>query len=224
VKKISLTISSSFKELGDRLDTFDKSLSYTMERQDNIDTRLKQVEEQIRSSGDLGNKITSLQEQIDTMEQQARLYNIEIANLPERRDENLTNIIEKIGGIIKHPVSASEVVSVHRVPHFDKKDTRPKNIIVRFTTKILRDNFIQAAKGNKYLKSDQLAVGGTTRNVYINEHLTAKNKQIFRLCRERAAKHQYKYVWIKRGTVLVRQTDSSPIFAVRSELDLKKIK
>ncbi|CAG5038146.1 unnamed protein product [Parnassius apollo] len=224
LKKISATISNSFKELGDRLDTIDKSLSYTMERQDSIETRLTQVESQLRSNDDVTSQINLLQDKIDAMEQQARLYNVEIANLPERRDENLLSIIEKIGCVIKHPVSKSDIVSAHRVPHFDKKCSRPKNVIIKFTTKIIRDNFITAARANKGLKSDQLAVPGTIHNVYVNEHLTAKNKQLFRLCRQQATKHNYKFTWIRHGTVLVRQTETSPIFAVRSEQDLKKIK
>ncbi|CAG5051520.1 unnamed protein product [Parnassius apollo] len=195
-----------------------------MERQDSIVTRLTQVESQLRSNDDVTSQINLLNDKIDAMEQQPRLYNVEIANLPERRDENLLSIIEKIGCVIKHPVSKSDIVSAHRVPHFDKKCSRSKNVIIKFTTKIIRDNFITAAGANKGLKSDQLAVPGTIHNVYVSEHLTAKNKQLFRLCRQQATKHNYKFTWIKHGTVLVRQTETSPIFALRSEQDLKKIK
>lgn len=224
VEKISLSMKSMFKEFSERLDTFDKSLTYAMERQDSFDHRLEQVESKLRETHDVESQISLLQDKIDSMEQQARLYNIEIANLPERRDENLLAIVEKIGSIVKHPIHASSIVSAHRVPHMDNKNKRPKNIIVRFTTKIIRDNFITAARAVRGLKSDQLLLSGTVQNVYINEHLTAKNKQLFRKCREEATKHNFKYVWIKHGTVLVRQTDSSNIFAVRSEQDIKKIK
>lgn len=224
VKKITSTINTSFKEFGDRLDTIEKSLSHALEQQDIIESRLKQVESQLSSSDDIRSQVSQLQDKIDTMEQQARLYNIEIVNLPERRDENLLAIVEKIGCVIKHPISKTDIVAAHRVPHFDKKCPRPKNVIVRFATKILRDNFITASRAIKGLKSDQLSMPGTIFPVYINEHLTAKNKQLFRLCREQAKKCNYKFVWASRGTVLVRQSESSPIFAVRREQDLKKIK
>ncbi|CAG5034797.1 unnamed protein product [Parnassius apollo] len=208
LKKILATISNSFKELGDRLDTIDKSLSYTMERKDSIETRVTQVESQLRSRDDVTSQVNLLQDKIDAMEQQARLYKVEIANCLERRDENLLSIIEKIGCVIKHPLSKSDIVSAHRA----------------LIGKIIRDNFITAAWANKGLKSDQLAVPGTIYNVYINEHLTANNKQLFRLCRQQATKHNYKFTWIKHGTVLVRQTETPPMFAIRSEQDLKKIK
>ncbi|CAG4944431.1 unnamed protein product [Parnassius apollo] len=126
-----------------------------MERQDSIETRLTQVESQLRSSDDVTSQVNLLQDKINAMEQQARLYNVEIANLPERCNENLLSIIEKIGCIIKHPVSKSDIVSAHRMPQFDKKYSRQKNVIIKFTTKIIRDNFITAARVNKCLKSDQ---------------------------------------------------------------------
>jgi hypothetical protein len=224
MEKISSSFNSAVTQLNDRLDTIEHSLSFTSDRQDSLDTRLTDMENKLKQNIDVSKQISDLQYKIDFMEQQARLYNIEISNLPERRDENLINILEKIGSTIKHTIPKSDIVSIHRVPHFDNKNTRPKNIIVRFTTKIIRNNFITAAKLAKNIKSDQLSISGTVQNIYINEHLTAKNKQLFRMCREAAVKHNHKYVWIKNGTVLVRQTDSSAIFAVRSELDIKKIK
>lgn len=224
VKKITQTINRSFKEFGDRLDSLDKSLSYTMEKQDDIDARLKKVESQLSSSDDTCNQVTLLQNKIDAMEQQARLFNIEIVNLPERRDENLLSIVEKIGSVIKHPINKSDILSAHRVPHFDKECTRPKNVIIKFATKIYRDNVITASRITRALKSDQLGISGTVHNVYINEHLTNKNKQLFRLCREQAKKSNYKFTWVKHGTVLVRQSETTPIFAIRSDQDLKKIK
>ena len=224
MKRITLTITNSLKEIGDRLDAIDKSLSYTMERQDSIETRLKQVENKLNSGNDINDQLTLLQDKIDAMEQQARQHNIEIVNLPERRDENLLDIVEKIGCVIKYPIKKTDVVAAHRVPHFDKNSLRPKNIIIKFTTKILRDNFIAASRVNRGLKTDQLNLSGTAHNLYINEHLTNKNKQLFRLCREQAKKCSYRFVWVKNGTILVRQSETSPIFAVRCDQDLKKIK
>ncbi|CAH2097005.1 unnamed protein product [Euphydryas editha] len=224
MEKISLSFNNIFKHVNERLDTIEQSLSFATDRQDPFDARLTEAEIKLKDNTGVSSQIGELQYKIDAMEQQARLYNVEIANLPERRDENLIAILEKIGSVIKHPIETSSIVSIHRVPHFDMKNSRPKNIIVRFTTKILRNNFITAARLAKGLKSDQLSISGTVQNIFINEHLTVKNKQLFRMCREAAAKHKYKYVWIKNGTILVRQTDSSAIFAVQNEHDVRKIK
>ncbi|KAL0879324.1 hypothetical protein ABMA27_003102 [Loxostege sticticalis] len=224
VKKMSLSINNSLKELNERFGAIEKSLEFTIERQDTLEKRLDEIENNLKVNSSEKRQIQMLQDKMDAMEQQARSYNIEIANLPERRGENLLAVIEKLGCVIKHPINIQDVVSIHRVPHMENTNKRPKNVIVRFTTKITRDSVIAAARATKGLKSDQLLISGTVQNVYINEHLTAKNKQLFRSCREEAKTHNYKYVWIKNGAILVRQTDTSVIFAVRNEQDIKKIK
>ncbi|CAK1588797.1 unnamed protein product [Parnassius mnemosyne] len=43
-------------------------------------------------------------------------------------------------------------------------------------------------------------------------------------CREAAKKNEYKYVWVKHGTVLARNTDTSPAIVIRSLQDIARIK
>ncbi|KAL4714920.1 hypothetical protein ACJJTC_016661 [Scirpophaga incertulas] len=43
-------------------------------------------------------------------------------------------------------------------------------------------------------------------------------------CREAAKKMEYKYIWVKHGTILARKTDTSPVLAIRYSYDINKIK
>ncbi|CAG5013746.1 unnamed protein product [Parnassius apollo] len=224
MSKLTSSINNSLKDITTRLDDIEKSITYSGERQDNFESRLKLFEEKVVAGSTVNSQIAALENKIESMEQQARQYNIEIANFPDRRNEKLITLLEKIGAIIKHPIKATDILSAHRVPHFDQKNQHPKNVIVKLSSKILRDNIVLAARAVRGVRSDQLSISGTPCTIYLNEHLTPKNKQLFRLCRVAAKKHNYKYTWIKHGTVLVRQTDSSPIFAIRNEQDIDKIK
>lgn len=168
---------------------------------------------------------SGLESKIDTLEQQARQCNIEICNLPERRNENLVGIMEAIGSVTRFQFSPQkDIISVHRVPHAQQGCDRPKNIIVKFATRTQRDNLLASYHKVKSLKSDQLGITGTSSLIYMNEHLTLKRKQLFRKCREVAKELRYKYVWIKNSTILVRERDDSPAFAIRNESDLAKLK
>lgn len=160
---------------------------------------------------------------IESMEQNSRMCNIEICNLPDKRNENLITIIESIGNVLKYPVSQNDIISIHRVPHAQQHDTKPKNIIVKFRSRILRDNLLSAYRKAKRLKSDQLGFSGAAVNIYLNEHLTLKNKALFRKCREITVKRGFKYVWIRNATILVREQDGYSAFAIRCEEDLAKI-
>ncbi|KAF9422195.1 hypothetical protein HW555_002004 [Spodoptera exigua] len=172
-------------------------------------------------SADVELMVSTLETKIDTLEQQARQCNVEIGNLPERRNENLPALIEAMGLALKCPVTQQNIVAVHRVPHAHQQTTRPKNVIVRFTSCIHRDNLLSAFRKASFLKTDQIGLTGTSSSIYINEHLTLKKKQLFRKARD---VDNYKYVWIRNATILVREREGGPSFAIRGERDLDKIR
>ncbi|CAG4981430.1 unnamed protein product [Parnassius apollo] len=168
--------------------------------------------------------ISNLETKVDYLEQQARQCNIEICNIPETRSENFLNIMGSISMAINFPISQKDILSIHRVPHAHRQTNKPKNVIVKLSSRILRDNVLAAFRKVKTLKTDQLGLTGSTMTVYMNEHLTLKKKQLFRKTRDLAAMHQYKYVWVRNATILVREQDGDTAFAIRTDDDLRKIK
>ncbi|GBP23796.1 hypothetical protein EVAR_13754_1 [Eumeta japonica] len=91
-----------------------------------------------------------------TAEQQARQCNIEIANLPDGRGESLICILDCLGNEIKCLIRAADLVSVHRVPHADQKTPKPKNLMVKFTSIVPRNNIISAYRAGKGFDSNKL--------------------------------------------------------------------
>ncbi|XP_045448732.1 uncharacterized protein LOC123657198 [Melitaea cinxia] len=224
LKAENIKINNSITLFNNRLNEFEKSLNFSSDRLDEFDTRIKSLESGTKTSVDCEGKISVLENKILNMEQQARDCNIEISNLPERRSENLLSILECLGNEIKHPIRSTDIVAIHRVPHGDQKDRRPKNIVVKFTSKLKRDNVLAACRTMKGLDSARLSVSGSPNSVYINEHLTLHYKLLFRRCREVAKQCDYKYVWIKHGTILARKSDTSPVIAIKTSADISKFK
>lgn len=218
-----LDLNTKYKNLESELSSLKDSCEFQYKEQSDIKKCLDTINPS--TINNVSDKVTDLQDKIDSMEQQARQNNIEICNIPEKRGENLLTLVETIGTTIKCQLDKKDIVSIHRVPHARKEEySRPKNIIVKLCSRILRDNFLSAYRLSKGLKTDQLDFSGPPRNIYINEHLTLRNKQLFRKCREAAKKHNCKYVWIKNATVLARVSDTSPIFAIRNENDICKLR
>lgn len=193
---------------------------------EDVDHRLSELEKRSCSISQESDhtQLVALQARLDYMEQVSRSCNVEISNLPERRGENLLNVVQNIASIIKQPVASQEIVAVHRVQQLNPTGSRPKNIIVRFSSQTLRDNFISAARLKKNITSEQLKIEGTPHKIYINEHLTLNNKKLFRQARDAVRQHGYRFIWVKHGNILVRAKDTSPAFTIRSEKDLLKIK
>lgn len=220
----NININKSIQETNSRLGELEKAIIFSSERQDLFDGRLNAIEDKLSSYTAMESQINSLEQKISSLEQNARQCNLEICNMPERRGENLVNIIECLGGVITCPIRASDIVAAHRVPHADPKNKRPKNVVVKLTNRMLRDNVISAYRSTKGLDSTKLSISGPPTTVYVNEHLTINNKILFRQCREAAKKQAYKYVWVKHGTILARKSDTSPVIAIRSMVDIAKIK
>ena len=225
VKKLNeenLKINTALVDTNRRLDELEKYSTFSADRQDSLETRIACIEKKTTVLSDSTSQFQVLQNKIALLEQQARSCNVEIANLPEKKAENLLLLVDSLGREIKHPIQRSDVVAINRVPHANQQNPRPKNIIVKFTTKMVRDNFIAAYRANKGVDSSTLNISGPSHTIYVNEHLTLSNKILFRQCRE-AAKNKYKYVWVKHGTILARKDDTSAVIAIRSAEDIKRI-
>lgn len=177
-----------------------------------------------RQSTDLSQSLVrNLEQKIDSLEQQARNCNVEISNIPERRGEDLIRMMEQIGTSVKYAIQQKDIISIHRVQHAQPINNRPKNIIVKFSTRIIRDNLLSAYRLTKELKSDQIGITGSPARIYLNEHLTLKTKQLFRACKDAAKQHDFMYVWVRNSTILVRKRDGMASFAVRTLDDVRKI-
>ncbi|KAI5632781.1 hypothetical protein NE865_14499 [Phthorimaea operculella] len=219
-----------FSKVADDLEAMQKSVAFLTNGFDELkkstestNQRVNQLEIKVNSIDSQSAKIETLGAKIEAMEQQARQNNIEISNVPDRRNENLVELIEQLGSAIKYTITKSDIATIHRVPHASATSSHPKNIIVKFHSRITRDNVLAALRLAKGTTTAQLNISGEPRKVYLNEHLTLSNKKLFREARAAANKHKYRYVWIKHGTILVRENDTASVIAIRSPSDLAKI-
>lgn len=210
-------------DLSQQVSTLRESTQFISDQQDNVNNRVDVLTTHVRSVCQFEPSLKELQAKMDSLEQQARACNLEITNMPEKRGENLVNLLEAIGTSVGCAITKKDVTAVHRVPHAQLQDSKPKNIIAKLTSRTLRDNFLSAFRLKKGLKTDQLGMSGTPQTIYLNEHLTLRNKGLFRETREAARKFNFKYVWVKHATILVRKSENSHVLAIRSSKDIERM-
>lgn len=215
-------LKQSVKEVSSELNNLKESAQFNAEEQCVLKKRIEDLENKI--AGLSSSSISHLEWKIDSLEQQARQCNVEICNVPDKRGEDLMKIMDSICMTVGFTLPRKDILSIHRVPHAQPLNNNPKNIVVKLSSRIMRDNLLAAFRRKKNLKSDQVGISGTPTTIYMNEHLTLKNKYLFRKCREAAKLHNYKYVWSKNASILVREKDGCSAFVVRTEQDLCKIK
>lgn len=85
-------------------------------------------------------------------------------NIPEKKNENLNVFVEKIYDYFGLRIPANA-----RVP--TKVENLSKNIVVKFSSKLHRYGFLSAASARRTEPGSR---------VFINEHLTIRNKILFR--------------------------------------------
>lgn len=212
-----------YNQLSLELTELQKSTQYQSDQQIDIERRVDTMLKQNQNVADLQNTVVGLVAKIDAMEQSARQCNIELCNIPEKRNENLLSILENIGSKINYSISQKDIIAIHRVPHA-QENGKPKNIIVKFTSRILRDNILSACRLSKDLNAEMLGFPNSSLPIRIHEHLTLKTKQLFRECKSEAVKYNYKFVWVRHGTILVRKKEGARAIAVKCHEELGKLK
>jgi len=98
---------------------------------------------------------------------------------------------------------------------------RPPSIIVRFTRRDKRTEFIKACRAARL---SQRAVGlNSDEPLYINEHLTAYSKQLLAEAKKRGRDKEWTFVWTRDCKIFARKHPGSKILYLREMADIEKM-
>ncbi|KAI5635097.1 hypothetical protein NE865_12215 [Phthorimaea operculella] len=249
-KKISETtheVKNQLAQLESAIKTIGSSVAVIESRQSKVESEVQTISGQLRSHNDqltklsehskevtqLKSTITQLQAELTTKDQRDRLNNIEISGVPFSRGENLNTILHTLCVKVGCALSSPDIDFIHRV----RKHPGPAaasegssqsavfpNIIIKFTQRRRRDEFLAACKSRCGLSTSDLGFDGPSKPIFVNEHLSPTNKALYRKTREVGKELAYQFVWIKDCKIFLRKTESSKIIHIASEKDLFKIK
>lgn len=220
-----LDFRSTLVMYGDRLSALEERVT-TMETLNNTQFLSETTSENVK---DL---INQLKCDINDRDQDLLANDIEIANLPEPRNENaihtVITIATKIGvKLDQHDIVSAERVGGRLVSAADQAESvampRPRRLIVRLARRQLRDDMLQNARVRRGITSADLDLPGPPRRFYINERLTKLNRQLFRMARDAGSSYGWRYVWTKRGRIFARKKPDDSVCFIRCEQDIQRI-
>ncbi|KAL4704165.1 hypothetical protein ACJJTC_007148 [Scirpophaga incertulas] len=225
------SIVSDIKNIQENLQSLESSLSGIRlevtehtSKISNFENRIQALEQQSTAAANhplLQEKITELSNELFAKNQIARLNNVEIKGCPMKKNENLFEIMSKIGNIIGQHIEKSDINFITRV----RSATQPKSIIVGFLVRYKKEDFVAAARSRKPgLMANELGFIGEESRIYINDHLTKESKQLLSKTKKIAAELNYNYVWVQNCKILVRKSDNSPIITIKNDSDLSKMR
>ncbi|PZC87333.1 hypothetical protein B5X24_HaOG201569 [Helicoverpa armigera] len=218
IEKMQLEIS----ELRKTNELFNKKVKDLEERLESANQEKKHTP---RSSalGQLEDTVMKLEQQIHERELELFFTDLEILNIPEKRGEDLTSIVQDLARSLGVLVETRDVVFTERVgssldgvgsmPEATRQGPKPSPIIARLSRSPLRDEIVRRARLNR----------NATRGAVVKERLADSDKELFRLARHIANSRGWKYIWIKQGRILAKQSAKHPTYYIRNEADIERI-
>lgn len=205
--KSSVELAHSWmKELGDTVKSFDG--------------RLTEVEKVADEMSVLQSSIKKIELSLNDKDQWSRLSNIEIKGVPLIRDENLFEVLGQIARKAAVPIRKEDLNFISRIATRDKD--APKPIIACFNNRYLKENLVSAVRSLKGLSTSDLGFHENSK-IFVNDHLTAANKQLLSKTKAAAKANHYQFVWVRQCKIMLRKNVTSPFVLIKTEEDLKKI-
>ena len=173
------------------------------------------------------NEVKFLMKSLNDLEQYTRRDCLEIRGIPlpstpmdlDQTDEVVLKIGEKIGV----PMQKSDISISHRIPSrkqfTDEGNPIPPAIIVKFVKRETRENLYRARKNLKSVSTVDLGYS-VANKIYVNESLTEKNKELFKLCLKCKRDLSYKFLWTNAGSIFLRKNVSSPVIPLNCTDDI----
>lgn len=232
------SLTEQLKSINEKISAFEHSLTFyntmyedlksDLVRKGTVLTQLQKENEGLQAT------IKSIEREMTTrlgaMEQTMRECNVEIGGLPEYQSENLFNTLEQISKKVDVTLTRDDVQHVTRVAKLNKDSPRPRAVVAKLRTRLLRDGLLAAVtKFNKQnpqdrLNSHHLGIGGSSVPIFVSEHLSPGNKYLHAAARRKAREVGFRFVWVRDGRIYARKNESSQALLIRSQESLVLIK
>lgn len=216
-------------KIAEGFDSLQKSMQFHSNEHEDVKKKLELHTKELKNLNTLKSELAEIKDHnrklrsdLNAYEQRERLLNVEIVGIPEHKDENLNEIILRMGRQTDIEVTKEDILHVNRVTAKSKIEGRPRNIVAKLRTRQLKDNIISQARKRR-LSTKDLEIQGKPVPVYVNEHLTVFNKGLLKKTKDFAKVKEYQFVWTKNCKIHVRKAITIPAIVIMDEEDLRKI-
>ncbi|XP_077868327.1 uncharacterized protein LOC144358550, partial [Saccoglossus kowalevskii] len=202
VKKKQADLVSSFDFFNEKYE----ALSARLDQVFQCNKELKQVNK------DLSQRVTALEREVTDLNQYQRRINLEISGVPVSENEDTTAIVLSVCKKVNPGIQASDIDIAHRLPtkenNSENEHTKPRPIIVKFTTRSSRNSIYENRKNLKDITARNFGFNSTGR-IFINENLVLATRQLLfkvNIARKRAG---YRFLWTNNGKIYIKKNVNS---------------
>ena len=164
-----------------------------------LNERISTLEEQnkglVNENRALLARVSNLEKAVDQGEQYSRRNNLRITGYRETENENTDDIVLKIAADIGSDIELSDIDRSHRVGRPGVNRSKPRDVIVKFTS--------YRARQKLYKKRTALKDSGYA-GTFLNEDLTKLRSQVLFEARKVVKADRAKGAWSSDGNILIR--------------------
>lgn len=168
----------------------------------------------------LPKELKDVKKELTALAQYSRNCNLEIKGVPIKAEEKLGTTMQTISTCLNVEIKDSDIDVIHRVP--TKNNTTTPNIIVKLTSRNVRDKILKKAKKQR-LNTSHLGFDGEVTPIFINEHLCQANKVLLGLALKAKREKGWKFTWVSDGKILMRKSENSRVVHIMSTDDFAQI-
>lgn len=220
-------IKDDVQELTKAVDHMSSQYDDILKEQENTKEKMKLLETENRS---LNVAVDDLKRRVNQMEQYSRSNNVEIQCVPERKNENLLSIITKLCELVNCPTAGQNVSHCSRIAKFDSNSSRPRSIVVQFSSPRFRDEllagiikFNKSRRGAEKLNVSHLGIKDSKDPIFVTEHLSPANKDLHAAARLVKKAKNYQFLWVRNGKIFMRKSETSNYILIKDKHTLDKL-
>lgn len=170
-------------------------------------------------------KLEEVENDSEALKQYLRRDMLEIHGVPTRPDEETDDLVCKLVELVdpELEISLADISISHRLPSREGRNAPP--IIVKFCRRNVRDRLL--SRKREIRSKTAMDLGFTEEfDLYINESLTQKNRELLAKVKEFKRVNHFKFAWTKNGKVLLRKDDNpaSQVYSFMSMANFNEFK
>lgn len=172
------------------------------------------------TSVSLASQVKVIERHVNDIEQYSHRNNLIVYGIPENNNEKVLSVIKRLAEVINFRNWSSNVVdAAHRM---GSKEGNSRPIIIKFVSRLDRDDFLQCLKTKRNLRASDLGYSSDS-NVYVNESLTPANRRLYQKTRDAAKVKGYEFVWTYNCSIYTRKSTGQPARKIQHEEDLENL-
>eukprot|EP00794_Sanderia_malayensis_P008540 gene8540-biopygen6837 len=212
------SVETSAEFISKQYDSQRKTTDYVLKSQANLEKENEDLKKQIKV---LENNHEKQKMALNDLEQYGRRDCIEISGVPPSENENCEELTIQVAREMGVEIGAAELVACHRV----RKSKGEPIIIAKFLNRKNKEKMMSKRKSLKGKTAGSMKL--TTNDnkagskIFVNESLTAANKNLYRLARMKTQDSGWKFSWTRNGVVFARKDENAAITKINNLSDIE---